>query len=91
MPTIGDSIAAGANTNAFSYKFTVSSISPQTGSYYGNTLLTITGENFVTAAQQTLAYVGFALNWFCTIESITTTEIKCRTPENKIQGLPSKQ
>ena len=43
LPTIGDSIAAGANTNAFSYKFTVSSISPQTGSYYGNTLLTITG------------------------------------------------
>ena len=34
----------------------------------------------MTAAQQTLAYVGFALNWFCTIESITATEIQCRTP-----------
>jgi hypothetical protein len=39
----GDSIAATINSNVFNYVFSVSSISPTTGSYYGGTLLTITG------------------------------------------------
>ena len=43
QPDKGDSIAGGVNADAFSYKFTVSSVSPSTGSYHGNTLLTITG------------------------------------------------
>jgi hypothetical protein len=76
----GDSIPATVGADAFTYAFTVFSVSPSTGSYYGNTLLTITGENFATASQQTLVYVGDTLNWFCTVESITATQIKCRTP-----------
>lgn len=30
--------------------------------------------------QQTLVYVGEALNWFCNIEKINKTSIECRTP-----------
>lgn len=78
--SLGDSIAAAPGTNTFTYVFSVSSISPATGSIHGGTLLTITGQNFATEPQQTLVYVGDTLNWFCTIETITTTEIKCRTP-----------
>lgn len=43
LPAIGDSIAGGLNTNIFNYAFSVSSISPSTGSYNGGTLITITG------------------------------------------------
>lgn len=43
-------------------------------------MLTITGSNFSPASQQTLVYIGDTLNWFCNIESITSTQIKCRTP-----------
>jgi hypothetical protein len=39
----GDSIPATNNANIFTYIFSVSSISPNTGSYNGGTLLTITG------------------------------------------------
>lgn len=78
--TLGDSIAGGANTNAFSYAFTISSISPASGSINGGTLVTVTGTNFNSNTQNTHVYVGHTLNWFCTIESITATEIKCRTP-----------
>lgn len=78
--SVGDSIAASPGVNTFTYAFSVSSISPSSGSIYGGTLLTITGENFSTDRQNTLVYIGDTLNWFCTIESITTTEIKCRTP-----------
>lgn len=78
--SLGDSIAAAPGTNTFTYVFSVSSISPTSGSIYGGTLLTITGENFSTDTQNTLVYVGDTLNWFCAIESITTTQIKCRTP-----------
>lgn len=79
LVTNGDSIAL-SSADSFSYSFSVSSISPQTGSINGGTLLTITGVNFATGPQETLVYVGFTLNWFCTIESITTTQIQCRTP-----------
>jgi hypothetical protein len=79
LATNGDSIAVAA-ANAFSYAFSVSSVSPSSGSYFGGTLLTISGQNFDSSPQNTLAYVGFTLNWFCSIESITSTEIKCRTP-----------
>jgi hypothetical protein len=47
----GNSIASMPNANAFSYVFSVSSISPNTGSYNGGTLITITGVNFSPAAQ----------------------------------------
>ena len=80
VPTIGDSINSNATSHLFNYSFTVSSVTPNNGSYNGGTLITIKGTNFVSDPQQTLAYVGWALNWFCNIETINSTVITCRTP-----------
>jgi hypothetical protein len=80
LPVAGDSVAASAGADLFNYAVSIQSISPTTGSMYGGTLLTITGSNFVTDSQQTLAFVGSTVNWFCSIESITATTILCRTP-----------
>lgn len=71
---------ATPGANSFSYAVTVSSVSPSTGSYNGGTLITITGTNFVTDIAETNVYIGVLLNWFCNIESITSTIIQCRTP-----------
>jgi len=42
----GRAIPATATTNDFKYIISISGISPTTGSIYGGTILTITGENF---------------------------------------------
>jgi hypothetical protein len=34
----------------------------------------------VTDSQQTLVFIGNTINWFCNIESVTSTAIQCRTP-----------
>ena len=75
----GDSVSTG-NASAFSYVFGIASVSPSTGSYNGGTLLTITGNSFSSDTQNTLVYIGDTLNWFCNIESVNATQIKCRTP-----------
>lgn len=77
--SIGDSIAS-AGVDQFEYVSSITSISPTSGSYYGGTLITITGTNFSPAYSDTLVYVGDTLNWFCNIETITATQITCRTP-----------
>ena len=46
VPTNGDSIPATTNANRFRYRFMIQAITPQTGSFFGGTLLTITGLNF---------------------------------------------
>jgi len=47
MPTTsGDSVASPVGADAFEYVNSITSISPLTGSYYGGTLITITGTNF---------------------------------------------
>lgn len=74
MPnTTGDSVVNSTGSDQFSYLFTIDSITPHSGSLNGGTLLTITGQNFSPATSDTLVYVGDTLNWFCAIESITTT------------------
>lgn len=80
LPVAGDSVPATVGADQFSYIVSIQSISPTSGSLYGGTLITITGQNFATDTQQTLAFVGSTVNWFCNIESITTTTILCRTP-----------
>jgi hypothetical protein len=65
--TTGDSIAATADADAFQYLFSITSISPNTGSYNGGTLLTITGNNFSPEYSDTLVYVGDTTNWLCNI------------------------
>ena len=77
---LGDSVAASAGDDTFVYEVKINSISPTTGSYYGGTLLTISGKNFATAAQQSLVFVGDELNQFCIIETVSETQITCRTP-----------
>lgn len=76
----GDNIAA-SGVDQFQYLCSITSVSPSTGSYNGGTLLTITGTNFSPAYSDTLVYIGDRLNWFCNIETITTTQITCRTPQ----------
>lgn len=78
--TVGDSIVSTPGANAFSYLFTITSISPNTGSYNGGTLITIIGTNFSPASGDTLVYVGDTLDWFCSVETINSTVIQCRTP-----------
>ena len=51
-------------------------------------MLTITGKNFATDLAQTKVYIGHVLNWFCTIENITETEVRCRTPVISKSYLP---
>ena len=60
----------------------IESITPQTGSKNGGTILTIAGRNFSSVKLENQVYVGNALNWNCDVISVTTTEIKCRTPPN---------
>lgn len=68
LPSLGgDSVSNPIGANAFRYEFSVSSVTPNTGSYNGGTLLTITGNNFSPENGDTLVYVGDALNWFCAI------------------------
>jgi hypothetical protein len=77
--TTGNSIAS-PGVDQFQYLFSITSVSPMSGSFNGGTLITITGTNFSPATSDTLVYIGGSLNWFCNIESITTTQITCRTP-----------
>lgn len=63
----GDSIPASVGADQFKYVVSISSIYPNQGSIYGGSLLTITGQNFITTPQETLAFVGVTINWFCTI------------------------
>jgi hypothetical protein len=77
--SVGDSVAT-AGADQFQYLFSITSVTPNTGSYNGGTLLTITGTNFSPATADTLVYIGDTLNWFCNIETITATQITCRTP-----------
>ena len=56
--TTGDAIAIPANANDFDYLFSITSVTPQTGSYYGGTLLTITGVNFSPDDSDTLVNIG---------------------------------
>lgn len=58
----------------------ITSITPTNGSYNGGTLIHLKGINFDTAIDETLVFVGNALNWFCNVESLNTTDIFCRTP-----------
>lgn len=68
----GDNVAE-PGVDQFQYLCSIISVSPSSGSYNGGTLLTITGTNFSPAASDTLVYIGDTLNWFCNIETITTT------------------
>ena len=60
----------------------VTSYSPTTGSIYGGTLLTITGENFGDQATDNPVQLYFAdgltRNWHCYVQTTSLNEITCR-------------
>lgn len=57
--------------NDFEYKMTITGISPTTGSHYGGTLITITGENFPTDPLDTMVSAGHELNTLCIVETVS--------------------
>lgn len=59
----------------------VTSVTPNTGSIYGGTLLTIQGTNFgkeITDNPVQISYTGGVGSTDCLLESTSATEIKCR-------------
>src|SRR5690606_10179937 len=64
--------------NHFAYQILVTSITPETGSKYGGTLLTITGENFSVAPTDNQVFLGLD-NVMCHVRTATTTELTCVT------------
>lgn len=77
---LGYSEAASEEANTFTYGIFVSSVTPNTGSINGGTILTITGSNFSPILLENQVYIGDAINWNCDVISVTTTTITCRTP-----------
>ncbi len=76
----GDALLSANNTNLFSYESKITGVYPNFGSFFGGTLLTIVGFNFSPTYSDTLVYIGDMVNWFCKIQSINDTVIKCLTP-----------
>lgn len=76
----GNAIANPPTANDFAYEVYITSITPNSGSIAGGTLITIIGKNFVPDALDTMVTIGNELNQICRIETISSTEIKCRTP-----------
>ncbi|XP_075995316.1 PKHD1 like 1, tandem duplicate 1 [Genypterus blacodes] len=74
FPSLGDSRYTGNTMPLFTFKLTVSSFSPTSGSVAGGTLLTFTGTGF---SKNTTVVTG---SNECRVEEITTKMLKCRTP-----------
>ena len=56
-------------------------VTPSTGSAYGGTLVTLTGQHFSNEPLEDMAYSIFIGDAGCEIESRTDTEIQCRIEE----------
>lgn len=67
----GDIEPANPAVDDFVYELVVSSVTPATVSYYGGTLVTITGKNFSPDRLENLVGIGNELNWLCDVESLT--------------------
>ena len=76
----GDVPASPTTANDFVYELVIDSVSPTTGGYNGGTLITITGRNFSPEKAETLLHISGQINWLCDLETVTTTQIQCRTP-----------
>lgn len=85
VETVGITLTVGSN---------VTSISPQSGSIYGGTLITITGTNFgkeFTDNPVQISTLGAVGSVDCFLQSISETEIKCRLDKtNKEAGVQGK-
>ena len=67
--------------NDFVYELVIESISPTSGAYHGGTLITITGRNFSPNDGENQIFVGNEDNWFCNIETKSSSSITCRMPD----------
>jgi hypothetical protein len=63
--------ASAVTDDEFSYQVTVTSVTPNSGSKAGGTVLTITGTNF--APEDTVVFIGSAMNWICSVLTSTAT------------------
>jgi len=76
---LGAAIPTDADTVAFKYQTSISSISPTVGSIHGGTIITIAGDNFSPILSENLVTVGNLHNYAkCNMVSATKTELKCR-------------
>jgi hypothetical protein len=64
---VGDIPPFNAIANLFAYQVSILSITPNTGSYYGGTLVTITGINFSPITAENVVSIGDELNDVCII------------------------
>jgi hypothetical protein len=64
---LGEIMPFNSTCNDFTYELVINSVTPSSGSYNGGTLINIKGINFSPALDETLVFVGNALNWFCTV------------------------
>lgn len=55
-------------------------MTPNEGSIYGGTVVTITGRNFYPDVGSTYVVLGDVPNNFCNILYISETEIRCKMP-----------
>lgn len=81
LQSVGEAQPSAPSTVAFQYLIQVTGISPNIGSIYGGTVLTITGLDFSSILNQNQAYIGVDLIELtpCFLLSATTTELVCVT------------
>ena len=79
-----DTTEFGCSNNdvLYSSELTATSMSPASGSFGGGSLLTISGTGFDTNENPTVTVCTDE----CTIESVSDSEIQCRTPANAGSG-----
>lgn len=63
----GFGFAVPTISTLFTYETVIDSIVPSSGSYFGGTLITITGKNFVPDVLDTMVTIGNELNQLCKI------------------------
>lgn len=66
----------------------MTSVSPLTGSKYGGTLITISGENFSNDPLDNPVMIG---NQYCYVQTSSPTEITCRTDLLTENGIGNQQ
>jgi len=67
------------NSSLFSYTLSITGISLSSGSIYGGTIITITGNNFSPINNQNQVFIGDVINNLCNIISSNFTTIICQT------------
>jgi hypothetical protein len=85
----GYSMPASGDADLFHYRTTVTSITPNSGSTNGGTVLTITGTNFSTVKNENQVVIGDGTLDYCIILTATETELTCRV--NAPQEIPSSE